>query len=701
MTVSRVLIADDEPLLREALGALIASDPALQLVGEAADGAEAVRLAVQHQPQVVVLDVKMPGGGAQAAAEIARLCPGAHIVALTAYSDRATALAMVRAGARSYLIKGASGEEILGAIHRAARNQGSLSVEVAGTMVQELADKLEQESSELRARVAQHDRVRRALEEDRVRIALQPVVDLLSGVVVGAEALLRVDAEPQRGPDAWLSDAAAAGSLGELERAALRLAVAEGARMAGDTFLSVNLTPRAALDRRALEVLDAVDPARLVIEITEHDVVEDYERLCAALADLRSRGVRVAVDDAGAGFASFRHILRLEPDIIKLDISIVQRIPSDRKARALAAALVSFAAEAGTVLLAEGIETAQQLTMLRTLGAEWGQGYLLGRPGPLPAGGAYRPPAGVQWRAARPPLRGLREKNALIELLQTAIAAGGEPTIEAALQLAVDRICAHTGWPVGHACLIAGDGSGVLLSSDIWYMSDPTSAEFRRSSEGLRFPAGVGLPGQVLASGGPVLMERLALDPHIPRHAEGRRAGLRSGFAFPISASGPPVGVLEFFSRDSALPEDSILDVLAGFGRELGRVLERKQFQRTLARREAELRQAEAVAHVGTWRWIPATGQGWFSDEFYRIAGLPTGSVATFDDFFQRVHLSDRPGVEAAMNGAASLGKTVDFTCRFIHPDGSVHPVACRVGPDGAPDGGPPALTGAVHDLTP
>jgi EAL domain-containing protein (putative c-di-GMP-specific phosphodiesterase class I) len=95
--------------------------------------------------------------------------------------------------------------------------------------------------------------------------------------------------------------------------------------------------------------------------------------------------MRLAIDDTGAGFASLRHILNLEPDIIKLDISLTRGVDVDRARRALAAALIAFAANTGASIVAEGVETASELSVLRDLGVGFGQGYLLGRPGPLPA----------------------------------------------------------------------------------------------------------------------------------------------------------------------------------------------------------------------------------------------------------------------------------------------------------------------------
>jgi EAL domain-containing protein (putative c-di-GMP-specific phosphodiesterase class I) len=112
--------------------------------------------------------------------------------------------------------------------------------------------------------------------------------------------------------------------------------------------------------------------------------VEDYDALVRALDGLRSQGVRVAVDDTGAGYAGLAHILRLRPDIIKLDIDLTRGIDADPVRRALAASLVAFGGDIGATITAEGIETGEELEALRTLGVTCGQGYYLARPGPLP-----------------------------------------------------------------------------------------------------------------------------------------------------------------------------------------------------------------------------------------------------------------------------------------------------------------------------
>jgi EAL domain-containing protein (putative c-di-GMP-specific phosphodiesterase class I) len=123
--------------------------------------------------------------------------------------------------------------------------------------------------------------------------------------------------------------------------------------------------------------------SRVTVELTEHLAIDDYERFRDAVQPLREAGGKVAIDDFGAGYASLRHILRVRPELIKLDISLTERIDEDPIAHGLAAALVSFAEEVGVSLVAEGIGTDDQLDTMMELGFRYGQGFHFGVPAPL------------------------------------------------------------------------------------------------------------------------------------------------------------------------------------------------------------------------------------------------------------------------------------------------------------------------------
>jgi PAS domain S-box-containing protein len=230
-------------------------------------------------------------------------------------------------------------------------------------------------------------RVEDVLERHAVATAFQPIVRLRDGQVAGVEALTRFVTDHPRSPDTWFRDAVAVGLGIELEVLTMTTALGRAAVLPEHLVLSLNASPALLMDPALLQVLggSGLSYDRIVLEVTEHSSVEDYEAFTTALDALRRRGLRVAVDDAGAGFASFRHILRLRPDTIKLDRELIRGIDGDAARRALAAAVVMFAREIGAQVTAEGVETDAELDAVTALGLDFVQGYLLGRPTSDPA----------------------------------------------------------------------------------------------------------------------------------------------------------------------------------------------------------------------------------------------------------------------------------------------------------------------------
>jgi EAL domain-containing protein (putative c-di-GMP-specific phosphodiesterase class I)/AmiR/NasT family two-component response regulator len=381
----RVLVADDEPALRGALAELLSHEDGVQLVGEASDADEAIVLAEREGPDVALVDVKMPaGGGARAAREIQRLSPRTRVIALSAFEDRPTVLEMLRAGAVGYLVKGMAADEIVTSIRKVADGGTSLSVAVVEGIVHELTSQLRREEIEFEEKAARADEIHRFLQGEGLSMAFQPIVDLDTWTVAGYEALARFRSIPLRGPDEWFAEAVTLELGMQLELAAIRQAVIALPRIPETAYLSVNCSHRTA---GSAELRDIVgdDSHRIVVEITEHEAVDDYGGLTHALTALRTRGIRIAIDDAGAGFASLRHTLMLAPDIVKVDISLTRDIDSDRGRRAMASALISFADEMGMTIVAEGIETETELKTLKDLGVRFGQGYYLAEPKALTA----------------------------------------------------------------------------------------------------------------------------------------------------------------------------------------------------------------------------------------------------------------------------------------------------------------------------
>ena len=245
-----------------------------------------------------------------------------------------------------------------------------------------VADQIDREQLESEKRKLEWSRIRAILDSDHMDIEFQPIFDLLDCRIVSLEALARFWTEPMRPPSAWFAEATEVGLGVELELAAIRAALLRLDDFPPDVAIALNVSPVTALDPRFCEAL--VDVAeRVVIEITEHAQVDDYDALRDALAPLRDRGAQLAIDDVGAGFANLRHILRLAPDIVKLDLSLTQEIARDPAREALASSLVGFAGGVGASIVAEGISSDEDLALLRTLGVDYGQGFHLARPSSL------------------------------------------------------------------------------------------------------------------------------------------------------------------------------------------------------------------------------------------------------------------------------------------------------------------------------
>ncbi len=226
----------------------------------------------------------------------------------------------------------------------------------------------------------QRERIDAVLTTRDVDMALQPLVSLVTGEVTAVEALARF--RDGRGPDLWFADAQACGRGKELDELTFLAALRHFDTLPESVQLSVNASPELLVDasfrRRLTE--SGVPLDRLFVEITEHARVADYPALNAAVTGLRQSGVRFAIDDTGAGYASLNHVLQLRPEVIKLDRGLIEGVDTDPARRSLVTALVLLALEIGASVTGEGVETADQLSALSTLGVDMAQGYLLARP---------------------------------------------------------------------------------------------------------------------------------------------------------------------------------------------------------------------------------------------------------------------------------------------------------------------------------
>lgn len=224
-------------------------------------------------------------------------------------------------------------------------------------------------------------RITHAIEQHQVTVALQPIIEINRRAWAGVEALARFP--DNKAPDEWLRDAQRVGLAVQLELEMFHTALTALHRLPAHLHLSFNASPQLICDERFRQRLVAdpgLDLSRLVLEITEHTAITDYAEIHEVLAPLRERGLRLAVDDTGAGYASFAHVLKLRPDLIKLDRSLLADLSADPARRVLVTSMVLLALELGAAITAEGVETLSELRVLAALGVDYAQGYLLARP---------------------------------------------------------------------------------------------------------------------------------------------------------------------------------------------------------------------------------------------------------------------------------------------------------------------------------
>ena len=404
---STVLVVDDDAS-NVALLELVLRDAGVTAVYGLTDARAVVSRCLELRPDLLLLDLHMPHmdgcavlAALQAALPVDTFLP---VLVLTADSSAAARKDALDAGAKDFLTKPFDHVETVLRV-RNLLETGALYRSVQGHSARlqaQLDERNEQEQRLSSERLLRRERIERVLRDGTLSMVFQPILDLRDGRLVGAEALARFDCEPRRPPNEWFAEAADVGLGPELELAAVDAAVRHLDRVPAHAFMSVNVSAAAAMRPELREVLAGVSGSRLVLELTEHTRIEDYEPLLSALYLHRRRGVRIAVDDTGAGYSGLQHILRLRPDMIKLDLDLTRGIHTDPARRALAGSLKTFAEEIGAVVVAEGIEVRAELVTLQALGVPWGQGYHLGRPTALPAAGRDSEPTRVRSPANAP-----------------------------------------------------------------------------------------------------------------------------------------------------------------------------------------------------------------------------------------------------------------------------------------------------------
>ncbi|HTW07351.1 MAG TPA: EAL domain-containing protein [Acidimicrobiales bacterium] len=387
LRVFTVLIADDAASTRDGLAELLEDTSDLVCVASVPDADAAVAEAARFQPDVAVLDVFMPGGGGLGAAlGIREVAPRTRILAYSAASDRASVVQMLRNGARGYLVKGAPAQDLLDGLRSCAEGSTALSDGLSGHLIAEMGELGRAEQACSAAARARYERLSLLLQPGCSSPTYQPVVHLRSGCVAGYEALTDFAREPARSTEDIFREAHQVGLGVELELHTASLAVAgfESELLRNPhTYLAVNASPGLLYRPALLEVLSALPAKRVIVEITEQHQFDSYDQLRETVCLVHERGMRVAVDDMGSGFAGLQRLVDVRPEIVKLDRALTSQIDTDPPRRALVTAMRQFADDMGITVVAEGIERQEQLLVLRDIGIDCGQGYLLGRPAPL------------------------------------------------------------------------------------------------------------------------------------------------------------------------------------------------------------------------------------------------------------------------------------------------------------------------------
>lgn len=388
-TSAAVMIVDDNPANIELLKRMLATIGVTQV-----DTFTNPHLALAHcgqaLPDLVLLDLHMPElDGFAVMSELARIVPPGRFVpvlVLTADIAPSAKERALAAGAKDFLTKPFDRTEVLLRVTNLLETRalyGQLEAHNEALRADlDARTAAERQTAQERQQLSR--RIDQAFAPNGLSTVFQPIADLTNGTIVGAEALTRFTPHPYRPPNTWFTDADQIGRSTELELVAATAALDLLHKLPNDTFLAINASPAAAISPDFAALLAQHPSDRLVLELTEHTPIDDYDTLLTALDRLRCHGTRIAVDDTGAGYAGFQHLIRLRPDIIKLDTTLTRGIDTDPVRRSLAAALVAFAAETAVTIVAEGIETPTELATLQRIGIPWGQGYHLARPRHLP-----------------------------------------------------------------------------------------------------------------------------------------------------------------------------------------------------------------------------------------------------------------------------------------------------------------------------
>ncbi|MCW2541480.1 MAG: response regulator receiver modulated diguanylate phosphodiesterase [Frankiales bacterium] len=383
---AKVLVIDDNANNLALLEAILFR-AGLSSIYTESDSREVARRLPELNPDLIVLDLHMPNlDGFEVLRQITEFARGAYlpVLVVSADSSRTATYRALESGAQDFLNKPFDNTELVLRIRNLLHTRFlQLILRQHSLHDQGVAASREMPSMAGCGPDLRNERIDRALKPGGIDMSLQAIVDSSSWQKIGFEALSRFSESPLRTPDVWFAEADDIGRGIELELCAVSHALESLPAIDqrhDDAFLSINVSPATLLSQRLEAMLPAELCPRIVLELTEHVPVENYDAVLNAMSSFRERGVRLAIDDTGAGYASFRHLLSLRPEIIKLDISLTRGVDTIASHRALASALVIFAEDVGARILAEGVETGSQARALRSIGITWMQGFYFGVP---------------------------------------------------------------------------------------------------------------------------------------------------------------------------------------------------------------------------------------------------------------------------------------------------------------------------------
>ena len=374
-----VLIVDDNESNVALLKALIHEEGLTRVFTETDSRKVGDRLR-EHQPDIVLLDLHMPHvDGLQVLAQIKIHAAGDYLPVLVLTADTSTGARdqALSHGAQDFLTKPFDAVETSLRIANLLQTRELHANRRRAGVVPAPSSPEPPRDPELTRR-----RIQGVLDGNGVTPVYQPIIDLSTHKPVGYEGLSRFYDPSQGRPDRWFDDAFTAGLGVELEWSAAQTLLPFLDVIPDDAFLAINMSPATVLHVMENELCPPERCPNLVIEFTERVPIQDYAVIRGALQEMRESGARLAADDRGSGFAGFRHLVSLAPDIIKLDVGLLRDFRFRSGQLAMTNALVTFAEDVGAQVIAEGVEEPAELELLNELGVSWAQGYYLGRPAP-------------------------------------------------------------------------------------------------------------------------------------------------------------------------------------------------------------------------------------------------------------------------------------------------------------------------------